>query len=111
MVVVASATTLDDLPPALLAAAGATVLTHNELVRLNYTRRRSALVDPDVFQVSAIALTAAGVLAVLGVAVADAFAGGFDPVVGLDAGGHRGPAGHRLRAVVAATRGGAIGQP
>ena len=42
LVVVASAVTLDGLHPVLLAGAGATVLAHNELVRLNYTRRRHA---------------------------------------------------------------------
>lgn len=75
LVVVASAVTLRGLHPVLLAGAGATVLAHNEMIRLNYTRRRRAEVDPSVFQSSAIAITVAGVLAVVGVAVANSLAG------------------------------------
>jgi hypothetical protein len=75
LIVVASITTLDDLPPVLLATSGATALTHNELVRLNYARRRRAEVDPEVFRTSAVALTLAGVLGVVGVALADAAGG------------------------------------
>lgn len=74
LVVVASAVTLDGLHPILLAGAGTTVLAHNELVRLNYTRRRRADVSPSVFQSSAIAVTVAGVLAVVGVSVASGLA-------------------------------------
>jgi hypothetical protein len=45
------------------------------MIRLNYTRRRRADVDPSVFQSSAIVITVAGVLAVVGVAVANSLAG------------------------------------
>ncbi len=76
LVVVASAVTLDGLHPVLLAGAGATVLAHNELIRLNYTRRRQAEVDPEVFRSSGLAITLAGVLAVVGVAVANGLATG-----------------------------------
>ena len=78
LVVVASAVTLGGLHPVLLAAAGATVLAHNELIRLNYTRRRRAEVDPEIFRSSALAVTIAGVLAVIGVAVTNALASGDD---------------------------------
>ncbi len=76
LVVVAAAVTLQGLHPVLLAGAGATVLAHNELVRLNYTRRRRAEVDPEVFRSSSIAITLAGVLAVIGIAVANGLATG-----------------------------------
>lgn len=76
LVVVAAAVTLEGLHPVLLAGAGATVLAHNELIRLNYTRRRLADVDPEVFQSSSIAITLAGVLAVVGIAVANGLATG-----------------------------------
>lgn len=74
LVVVASSVTLDGLHPVLLAGAGATVLAHNELIRLNYTRRRRAEVDPEVFRSSGVAITAAGVMAVAGVALANGLA-------------------------------------
>lgn len=76
MVVVASAVTLDGLHPVLLAVAGTTVLAHNELIRLNYTRRRLAEVDQGIFQASGIGTTIAGVLAVVGVAVTNGLASG-----------------------------------
>jgi len=76
LVVVAAAVTLSGLHPVLLAGAGATVLAHNELIRLNYTRRRLAAVDPEIFQSSSIAITLAGVLAVIGIAVANGLATG-----------------------------------
>lgn len=76
LVVVASAVTLDGLHPVLLAGAGATVLAHNELIRLNYTRRRLADVDPEVFRSSSVAITVAGVLAVVGVAAANGLSSG-----------------------------------
>lgn len=78
MVVVASASTFDGLPPVLLAAAGTTVLAHNELVRLNYTRRRRAEIDDEVFPTSALAVAAAGLLGVVGVAVAQVLGGSSD---------------------------------
>ena len=78
LVVVASATTFDDLPPVLLAAAGTTVLAHNELVRLNYTRRRRAEVDDRIFQSSALVVGLAGLLAVVGVAIAGGLESGGD---------------------------------
>lgn len=66
MVVLASAITFDGLGPVPLAAAGATVLVHNELVRLNYTRRRRAVIDPEVFRTAPLGAIVAGVLAVIG---------------------------------------------
>ena len=78
LVVVASAGTFGDLHPILLAAAGTTVLAHNELIRLNYSRRRGARVDDRIFQSSALAVGAAGLLAVVGVAIVSGLQGGGD---------------------------------
>lgn len=75
MVVLASAGTFGGLPPALLAMAGTTVLAHNELVRLNYTRRRRAEIDDEVFRASGLAVAAAGILGVIGVVVAQLLGG------------------------------------
>lgn len=75
LVVVAAAITLGGLHPIVLAGAGATVLAHNELVRLNYTRRRYAKVDPAVFESSIAGLAGAAALAIVGVALANGFAG------------------------------------
>ena len=71
-VVVASATFFDGLPPVMLAAAGTTTLAHNELVRLNYARRRRAVIDDSAYRASGSGLAIVGAMGVLGVAVADA---------------------------------------
>ena len=78
LVVIASAGTFGDLHPVLLAAAGTTVLAHNELIRLNYSRRRSARVDDQIFQSSALAVGLAGLLAVVGVAIVSGLQSGGD---------------------------------
>jgi hypothetical protein len=75
-VVLASATFFGGLPPVLLAAAGATALAHNELVRLNYARRRRAVVDDSAFHASGLGLTIVGAMAVVGVAIAEAVSSG-----------------------------------
>ncbi len=72
LILVASEDTLGDLPPVLLAAAGATALAHNELVRLNYARRRNAVVDPALFGASALGVGGAALIAIIGVIVATA---------------------------------------
>lgn len=71
LIVIASQTVFGGLPPILLAAAGATALAHNELVRLNYSRRRGAVVHDAVFHASALALTGASVIGIIGVALAE----------------------------------------
>jgi hypothetical protein len=71
LIVIASQTVFGGLPPILLAAAGSTALAHNELVRLNYSRRRGAVVHDAVFQASALALTGASVIGIVGVALAE----------------------------------------
>ncbi len=70
LIIVASESNFDGLPPVLLAAAGTTALAHNELVRLNYTRRRKAVVHAEVFSASAFGVGCAAILATVGVAVA-----------------------------------------
>lgn len=70
LIIVASVSTFGGLPPVLLAAAGTTALAHNELVRLNYTRRRNAVVHADVFSASGLGVGGAALLAMIGVAVA-----------------------------------------
>lgn len=69
LIVISSAATFNGLSPILLAAAGSTALVHNELVRINYTRRRNAVVHPEVFHASGIGLAAAAGIAVAGVTV------------------------------------------
>lgn len=70
LIIVAAESTFGGLPPVLLAAAGATALAYNELVRLNYTRRRNAVVHADVFNASALGVGGAALLGVVGVTVA-----------------------------------------
>ncbi|MEM7272587.1 MAG: hypothetical protein AAF547_05855 [Actinomycetota bacterium] len=69
LIVVASEVTFDGLPPVLLAAAGATALVHNELVRLNYARRRDASIDRSVYHGAGLALGLAAGVAMVGVAL------------------------------------------
>ena len=78
LIIIGSEATFGGLSPVLLAAGGATALAHNELVRLNYTRRRNAVVDESVFLASALGLGAAAGIGVVGVALAQAFADGQD---------------------------------
>ncbi len=76
VIVIASQAVFGGLPPVLLAAAGATALAHNELVRINYTRRRNAVVHDGVFHASALAICGAGVIGIIGVAMAEIAAAG-----------------------------------
>ncbi|MEM7323657.1 MAG: hypothetical protein AAF531_11280 [Actinomycetota bacterium] len=76
LVVVTSQFTFDGLPPVLLAAGGATALAHNELVRLNYARRRNAQIHEAVYHASGLALASAVGVGVIGVALVQAFANG-----------------------------------
>lgn len=76
LIVIASELTLGTLSPVLLAAAGTTALVHNELVRLNYTRRRNAVVHESVYHGSGVALAVSGAIAVVGVALTQIFADG-----------------------------------
>lgn len=76
LIVLASQLTFDGLPPVLLAAAGATALVHNELVRLNYARRRNALVHEAVYHGSSLAMAAAVGIGVVGVALLQIFSSG-----------------------------------
>ena len=78
LIVIGSEATFDGLSPVLLAAAGASALAYHELIRLNYTRRRNAVVDPSVFQASGLALAATAGVAIIGVAIAQVFANGGD---------------------------------
>lgn len=55
--------------------ASVTVLIHNELVRLNFARRRRAIVDDAVFVGSATALGLVALVSVLGIGLAEWFAG------------------------------------
>ncbi len=76
LIVIASQTVFGGLAPVLLAAAGATALAHNELVRINYARRRNAIVHDAVFQSSALALAGASLIGIVGVALAEVASGG-----------------------------------
>ena len=76
LVVVASQLTFGGLSPVLLAGAGASALLHNELVRLNYTRRRNALVHEAVYHASGLALAGAATVGIVGVAIIQILATG-----------------------------------
>lgn len=76
LVVVASQLTFDGLPPVLLAAAGASALGHNELIRLNYARRRNALIHEAVYSAAGLAFVAAVGVGILGVALIQVIADG-----------------------------------
>ncbi|MGH1491003.1 MAG: hypothetical protein ACRBK7_16685 [Acidimicrobiales bacterium] len=76
LIVISSQTAFGGLPPILLAVAGGTALGHNELVRLNYTRRRNAVVHDGVFRASAIAVGGASLIGLLGVTLAQLSASG-----------------------------------
>lgn len=75
-IVVASQVIFNGLPPVLLALAGATALGHNELIRLNYSRRRNSIVHDGVFQSSGIAVAAAAAVGAFGIGLAQLAAGG-----------------------------------
>ncbi|MDH3296572.1 MAG: M48 family metallopeptidase, partial [Acidimicrobiia bacterium] len=68
-VIVAYSTVLQPLGPVVLAVGGAMTLAYNEAIRLNYFRRRRAVVDPGVFVGSIIATAVAAVVGVAGIAV------------------------------------------
>lgn len=76
LIVLASQLTFNGLAPVLLAAAGASALVHNELVRLNYARRRNATVHEAVYQSAGLALAAATAVAIIGVALTQIFSSG-----------------------------------
>ncbi len=76
MIVIASQTLFGGLPPMLLALAGATALAHNELVRLNYTRRRNAVVHDSVFRASAFGIGGAALIGIIGVGLSQVAASG-----------------------------------
>ena len=76
LIIIGSEATFGGLSAVLLAAGGATALAYNELVRLNYTRRRNAVVDESVFVASALGLGGAAGIGIIGVGLAQAFADG-----------------------------------
>ena len=78
VIVIASQATFGGLPPVLLAAAGATALGHSELVRLNYGRRRGAVVTDGVFGASGLGLALAAGIGITGVAAAEIAGRGVD---------------------------------
>jgi hypothetical protein len=68
-VIVAYSTTLHPIGPLSLALGGAMALAYSETIRLNYARRRKAVVDPGVFLGSAIAVAVATLVGIAGVAI------------------------------------------
>ncbi len=58
------------------AAGGVLALTHNELLRLSYTRRREAVVDRGVPRGALVGLVASSTLALAGTGLAQAVSGG-----------------------------------
>jgi hypothetical protein len=78
LMIVAAESTLGGLSPLSYSIASFTVFGHNELVRLNYARRRGAEIDEEVYVASAIGVGTAGLVAVIGIGVAQPLAEGGD---------------------------------
>ncbi len=70
LVVLGAELTFDGLPHWLLAVAGTSVLGYNELLRINQLRRRNAVIHEQVFHAAGLAVGGAGLLATVGIAVA-----------------------------------------
>jgi len=66
-VLVAYVVLLSDLGPLALTVGGASALAYNETVRVNYMRRRDAVIDPSVFIGSAVAVAIAGAVGLIGI--------------------------------------------
>lgn len=76
LIVIASEATFDGLSPVVLSLSGASALVHNELIRVNYARRRNATMHEQVFHASGVATGAAVGVAAIGVVVAQVAAAG-----------------------------------
>lgn len=71
LLTIAAATTFfGGLEPISYTLAALVALAHNELVRLNLARRRSAVIDEDVYVASAISLAMVGLVSGVGIGVA-----------------------------------------
>lgn len=68
--IVAYNTVLESVGPVALAIGGASALSYNESVRINYARRRNAVIDPSVFASSTISVAIATVTGVVGIGIA-----------------------------------------
>ena len=76
VIVMASEITFNSLPPILLAVAGATALAYNELVRINYLRRRNAVIQTEVHVAAGMAVGLASVIGIVAIVVSQMFAAG-----------------------------------
>ncbi len=74
-VLVAYSVILSDVGPLALTFGGASALAYNETIRVNYTRRRDASVDPSVFVGSMVAVAVASAIGFGGIG-ASLLAGG-----------------------------------
>lgn len=75
-VLVAYAVLLSDIGPLALTVGGACALAYNETVRINYMRRRDAVIDPSVFVGSAMAVAVSAGIALIGIGATVAIGGG-----------------------------------
>lgn len=66
-VLVAYVVLLSGIGPLALTVGGASALAYNETVRVNYMRRRDAVIDPSVFVGSAIAVAVSAGTALIGI--------------------------------------------
>lgn len=66
-VLVAYVVLLSELGPLALTVGGASALAYNETIRINHMRRRDAVIDPSVFAGSAIAVTVAAGIGLVGI--------------------------------------------
>ena len=64
---IAYAVVLEPLGPIALTLGGSSGLAYNETIRLNYSRRRNAVVDRSVFAGSALAVAVASVIGLVGI--------------------------------------------
>lgn len=74
LTITAASTFFGGLQPISYTLAALLALAHNELVKLNLARRRSAVIDEDVYIASAISLAMVGLVSGVGIGVAQRLA-------------------------------------
>ena len=78
LLLIAFSVLLFSVPPLLYTLGGAVALAHNELVRINFARRRNAIVDSNIFSSSAIGVAAATGIGLVATMLAQVFSLGTD---------------------------------
>ncbi len=78
LILLAFATIFPTVPAVLWAVGGAIALAYNELVRINFARRRQAIIDQSVFSSSTIGVGAATLIGMIATGVAQVLGSGSD---------------------------------